>query len=268
MLTEIKRNLELRFSLIQIICLFVLFVSCAGYLDDKGNVISIMGLLIDSKDLIRELDLFEIWSNGITRYSSIVYPLLVCLGYSFSMYYEKKGVRRSILIRKKRSRYCFDKITGAMIAGGLIFGAAYMMLGIVIRVRAVSVLMLFGMEKSEFFMCLIKLVCSFIYGMELSLFFIVVSVFFDDKYVLMCLPILIKYMLQIVSDRTVIFGMKADNNVIVHISQVTLNPENMISNYSSLAEKAESLIIMTGVYVLTIFLLDMRIRRNGGYGNI
>lgn len=270
MLSEIKHHMGWRFSISQILCLLLLFGVSIGYTDGMGKEISIFGLLLDrsNEGLLRVLNVFEIWSSVIATYTSIMYPILVCIGFSFSIYYEKKGFRRNIFIRKNRGRYCFDKVTGAVISGGMTFFVAYLIIGVLIRFRAVGFLVFFSMESNEFMTCLVKLICSFLYGMELSLFFIVVSVFFDDKYELMCLPILIKYLVHIVSDRVLILGMKADSSFFIHVSQVTLNPENIISNYSLPIEKVESVGIMIVFYILAICLLNVRIRRDGKYGKI
>ena len=270
MLSEIKRNTDWRFSILQIFCLILLFGISIGYEDDMGRNISIFNLLFNpsNESFVSNIDGFELWSNGISRYTSIMYPILICLGFSLSMYFEKRGARRYILIRERRIRYCFAKAAGAVISGGMLFLIAYMLFGIMIWIRITPMSMLFSMDGSKVISCFIKLGYSFAYGMGLSLFFILVSIYFDDKFELMCFPILVKYLLMIISDRIMAAGMNSDNQLFIHIAEVTLNPENIINDYSSLMEKAESFLIIIVFFMLSVFLMNNRIKRDGKNGCI
>jgi len=273
MLSEIKQDINWRTAIFQILCLVLLFSTSVGYVDEKGKGSVIFQLLLDTGDgsLISkgDIDGFELWSKGISAYSSVIYPILTSLCFSFSMYYEKRGARRNRLHREKRIRYCFVKVTGAVISSGVIFMTAYLLLGLVIRIRMLSRFPVFSANRKIILRCGLKLFYSFTYGMALSLFFVIVSIFFDDRYELMCIPILIKYMVMILSNRIGIMGAGSNGNTILqHVSEVALNPENLISNYSSLREKVESITVASSFYGISILLLYYRIKRDEKNGAI
>ena len=273
MISEIKRDIDYKFAVFQIFGLLLLFGTSVGYVDYSGKGISIIQLLLD----IREgnyisngsINGFELWCKGISTYASVMYPILTCLGFSISIYYEKLGARRTRLIREKRLRYCFEKVTGAVVSSGVLFMISYMVFGILVQIRILSSFPSTSINRNDVISCVVRLSYSFIYGMALSLFIIVISVFFDDKYELVCLPILVKYMVLIISNRIGIMGARSNGNVFFrHISEVMMNPENLISNYSSLREKTESFIVAFVFFIMSIVVMNYKIKRDEKNGNI
>lgn len=271
MISQIKQNLSWKFLTVQILCLLSLFMISTGYTNTVGGkAFSIFQVLLDTEEgnIIQKGGVtgYDLWRKALNSRANLMFPILISMGYSFSMYYEKKGSRRYILTRENRFRYCFNKITAAMISSGVILVVSMLILGFLIRIRFLSSIPLFRVGRSGVIQVLRKLLCTFFYGVELSLFVVSVSIFFDDKYELTCLPILLKYLLQIVTDRLVFWGLSENSNLCLHMADVTLNPENMLNDYSSLKCKLESLFIAFVMYIISVFLLNYRIKRDERYG--
>lgn len=274
MITEIKKYTYWKFSLIAIAGLFFVFLLNVGYVESSGKERTIFEMLFMKNKIFSELEIvpditaFSLWSSGVSAYNSLVFSLFTGLGFSISVYYDKQGGRKYTLIRQNKTRYCINKIIGAAIAGGLLFMFAYAIFGLVVFLIYRD----FGIQvfifSQCFFLVVQRLILSFVYGISVTTFTVVVTVFFDDKYELICIPILLKYMVQIIETRLVLYGMNIGSEKCIRYAETHLSPENIISLYSSIQEKIRSIIVMVVFYIILIFSMKMHLEREEKHGTL
>lgn len=207
-ISEIKKALYFPFFIMS--CLGVVLVCCLseGYTSASGKTYTIMELLLFlPKDAMLSdiyLNRYDIWIRGIGTWTQLLLPFLLSIGYLFTISHEKQaGFHRLLLIRESNFKYGVSKIIAAILSGGIILLAGYVLFGIFIYIKFPSIYeysadkINFYMEMchdfQEIFFCLRRCAGVFLYGMCINVFAYLVSVFFTDKYVLVCLPLMLKY---------------------------------------------------------------------------
>ena len=141
---------------------------------------------------------------GIGGWLTVFAPMLLTLGYMISLSGERQnGQIRFALMRSGKLRYCISKVCGGALAGGIISLIGYAVFGLLMVIRFPSLNML-PVEEQEFYLmgstlaaeAVKRLIGAFLYGMMGSLFGIGVAIAFRDKYMLICLPFMINYIIS------------------------------------------------------------------------
>lgn len=207
-MSEIKKSLYLPLFILS--CMGVACLCCLseGYTSASGKTYTIMELLLflrrDAMLADISLNRYDIWAGGIGTWTQLLLPFLLSIGYLYTVSSEKlSGFNRILLVRENNLRYSISKLAAAMLSGGMILSVGYLLFGMLIYMKFPSVyeypvdkLNLYmemnpGFQEAAF--CFWRCIRVFLYGMCINVFAYLVSVYFRDKYILICLPLMLKY---------------------------------------------------------------------------
>lgn len=207
-LCEIKKSMHLPFFLLS--CFGVALVCCLseGYTSNGGKSYMIIELLLFlRKDVMLAdpgLNRYDMWVKGIGTWTQLLLPFLLSIGYLSAISNEKlSGANRLMLIRENHFKYSSAKAVSAIINGGIIMLVGYVIFGLLVYLKFPSIYeysanevelyleMYPGFQEAVF--CFKRCINVFLYGMCANVFAYLVSVFFTDKYILLCLPLMLKY---------------------------------------------------------------------------
>lgn len=206
---ELRKSLIIPVWLFSVILLTAsFFLGAAPYAGTNYTIIELI-MKKNSIDFMSDYSFsnLSIIDSGVGVWSNILFPLLVgiCFSYLNSEEY-KMGVGKFYLIRTNKYRYCFAKLMTSiivsaltMLAGFLIYAAAVNGIFPSIEEFPEEIKTMayesYGIMDGSFFTYLLKkcvLVC--LLGIAYNVFAFATSIFFTDKYVIMCLPILLSYL--------------------------------------------------------------------------
>ena len=207
-ISEIKKSLYLPFFILS--CMGVACVCCLseGYTSASGKTYTIMELLLflrrDTMLVDISMNWCDIWVRGIGTWTQLLLPFLLSIGYLYTISSEKKsGFNRLMLVRENNLKYGISKLAEVILSGGIILSVGYLFFGIIVYMRFPSIQeystdmvnlymeMHPGFQETAF--CFTRCIGVFLYGMCINIFAYLVSVFFRDKYILICLPLMLKY---------------------------------------------------------------------------
>lgn len=207
-ISELKKSLYLPLFLLS--CIGIIIVCCfsEGYVSASGRTYTIMELLLFLRRnaMLTDISLnrYDIWVRGIGIWAQLLLPFLVSIGYLYTVSNEKQsGFNRLLLVRENNFKYGISKLAAAILSGGIIMSVGYLLFGIIVLFRFPSI-QEYSIDKINLYMeiypdfqetafCFKKLGGVFLYGMSINVFGYLVSVFFRDKYILICLPLMLKY---------------------------------------------------------------------------
>ncbi len=205
---EMKKSLYPPLFILSCIGVILACAVCEGYTSGSRTTYTILELfLFVGKDVLLtdvSLNRYEIWEHGLGMWVQIFLPLLLSIGYLYTISAEKQtGYERLLLLRENNRRYSISKLAAAMFSGGLILLTGYILFGVLIWMKFPS-LYEYSPDQIQSYLalvpgfaeplfCLRKCISVFLYGMCLNVFAYLVSIFFTDKYILICLPLLLRY---------------------------------------------------------------------------
>ena len=155
-----------------------------------------------------------IWQQGLGGWLALFAPLLVSFGYVVTLSSERQnGQMKFELIRGGIFRYCVSRITGGALCCGVMFLAGYALFGLLLKLFFPA-FSSFGAEEQWMYLgfrpgnsltlfCACRLAGAFFFGVFAGISGIGVSVFLEDKYMLVCLPFLANYIYQQVLQKAV-----------------------------------------------------------------
>ena len=145
-----------------------------------------------------------IWQQGLGSWLVLFAPLLVSERQNGQMKFE--------LIRAGSIRYCASKVVSGALFGGTVFLTGYVLFGLAVniffptlssfRAEEQSLCMELYLGNSMLSFVFRRLAGAFMFGVFSSVFGIGVAVFFEDKYMLICLPFLLNYIYQQIIQKT------------------------------------------------------------------
>lgn len=271
---EIRKNLFL--PLLVISCTGIVVAALFGsfsYSMDAGNV-TVMQVLFYSREKLLsniELNRCAIFMRGVGVWSQICFPILLTIGFIYGNSYEKNsGMCLFYFVRMGRKRYCFNKIAGMLISGIIVAFLGIVLYGIFVYIKLPAP-SAYGQELCErFFMMynsgtelsiVVKFLVNIIfYAIVSSVFPYLVSLIFTDKYILVCMPVLLSYIYTSILNKLDYYAM---NNGKEHLGKILeiMNPLSVISfsngniKYLSLGLGVISLVML---YILSIMLMKKR----------
>lgn len=207
-LCEIKKSLYLPFFILSCIGVVLACAVSEGYTSGSSTTYTILELFlfVGRDTLLTDVSLnrYEIWERGIGTWVQIFLPLLLSIGYLYTISAEKQtGCKRLILLRENNRRYSISKLAAVMLSGGLILLTGYILFGLLVWMKfpslyeysadRVCAYLEFVPDFAEPLFCFRKCISVFLYGMCLNVFAYLVSLFFTDRYILLCLPLMLKY---------------------------------------------------------------------------
>lgn len=218
---ELKKLWYPPFILPAVISIVILCTLGECYENSDGGSGTVLDV-ITGRDalLLHSMDWFHIWESGLNTWSYLFIPVLLSMSYIITLSEEgKSGNLRLILIRSGALRYGWVKVISGAVTGGGILVMGYglygiLMLGIFpLRLTDAS-----GVQMSAggLVSCVVmRLLGIFLYGAMVNLFALFVSVFFRDPYMLLCLPVMMKYIYTQVLQRIETGAMEQENMLVL-----------------------------------------------------
>ncbi len=201
---EIKKNCYLPFSLISVFGTAFTCLLSYCYTDEKRTSYTVLQAFFSDEVPRETIPFLEVWKDGIGTWSFLLLPFLLSVGYLYVTASEQKsGSLRFSLIREGNIRYCLTKTLSHMLCGGMFMVLGYLLYGLLClpffpllsafpAEEAAYHLGLLGIRSVPVFLA-VRLFGVFFYGMFMNLFSYLVSVFFSDTYILLCLPMMLSY---------------------------------------------------------------------------
>ena len=252
----------------------VLFCLCAtGETDMSGKQISIFFLMFQAQQANTDVlkSALALWQAGIDVWLVVFAPMLLSMGYILLISEERRnGQVRFHILRSGNWKYCISKLCSGALSGGIVFLIGYALFGLLMLVRFPSI-RTFSAEEQEILLTgsnisvviIKKLIGVFLYGMFGSVFGIGVAIVFRDKYMLVCLPFMIKYIYQQILAKMAMDAMAAE--AYERLTWIeTFQPEN-IMNISLGWNWFLTVILMLAIYAV-LSVIFYRCVKRGDWG--
>lgn len=272
---EIKKSLYIPFFGMSCLGVVLVCLLSEGYTSFSGKNYTIIELLLLKKDVMLtdvNLNRYEIWNRGIGTWTQLLLPFLLSIGYLYVISGERQtGLNRLMLIREGNVRYGVSKVVSAMFSGGCIMLAGYVIFGLIVYAKFPSIyeyaaeningyVELYP-EFNECVLCFKRCIDIFIYGMSVNAFSFLVSIVFTDKYILLCLPVMLKYIWGQAILKVQIDAMSKGQDMILNLSS-GLSPENILNGRHDYLWGI-SLALMLFVYMLGLCLNIYILKKKG-----
>ena len=177
---------------------------------------------------------------------------------------RKNGTNRFILIRSNVFRYCISKTLSAVLSSGIILLTGYLLYGIIVFCKfPAPVDFAETYEMSESFAVFTRCLRVFGYGAYLAVIPVSVSVIFNDKYVLMCLPLIIKYILDQLSLKIMMTMSEGGGMKIASIIN-SLSMERIVTERDGFS--ITNMVFYIGVIAVLTFIMEIIVKGRDGYG--
>ena len=210
LITEIKKNCHWPYVLLSVVGIICLGF-CNTVFQPVGNQVTLIELIqqIYTGELIPDVSISVpvIWQRSLGSWLVLFAPLLVSVGYVVTLSSERQnGQMKFELIRAGSIRYCVSKVVSGALFCGFVFLAGYGLFGLLLKLF-LPAFSSFGTEEQSFYMEMYfgnsmqaflcrQLLGAFLFGILAGVFGIGTAVFFEDKYMLICLPFLLNYIYQ------------------------------------------------------------------------
>lgn len=187
------------------------------YVDGDGTRYMVLSVILRRNEFDLEfLHWKHIWESGLDTWSYLFLPVLLSISYLMNLSAERRsGNLRFLLIRSGFLKYGFVKVISGAITSGAVLVLGYSLYGLLmLGIVPLRLTDDFGMELSlgEFLLfILMRLLGMFLYGGLVHLFCTMVSILFQDSYMLFCLPMMMKYMYTQVLQKIEISAMEKDD---------------------------------------------------------
>lgn len=230
------------------------------YIDDTEKSYTVLSMILARKQLdsaIRQINYLDVWKDGIGQWAHIILPFLLTASYIYYLSEERNsGVILYYKIRSRKWGYCLGKTLCALLSGGIVMTAGYLLYGGIVIWNFGSIHMLWGDLRQV----IIGTICVFVYGMLFSIYGYAVSICFRDKNILWTFPMMLSYLYSAILEKveTELFNHeKWDAYQYLLFVQI----ENMIG-HNSYQSKLITMGIFTGVYILLLLCFVKRTGKN------
>ena len=203
---EMKKNLHLPFFVVGILGVLLLLMLGVVYTDDTGRQHIFLEFLFQSgkTEIIRNRAVFEVTVifSADNKWFYEFLPAFVIIGYMFVLSSEReRGGLRFLVIRENVFNYCVSKVLALMLCGGIIvFFAATIYVAIVfLTISSTPDPVILQAFLGAFGVSSVKaMIIKWLFSMFLLGCFSVIpgclaGIFFNDRYMMICLPVLIQY---------------------------------------------------------------------------
>lgn len=270
---------------------FPLFAaSCAGivlvcllsecYIDTSSfrgyTVIEMMigGMDVNMLDHI-ELNSIEVWKAGLGTWVSLLLPLLLGAGYLSVLSVERQsGAIRQVLIRENNFSYCLSKLVSASVYAGVLLTTGYLLYGVVVFASfpplsvyqgdMAAMYMEMNMSDGILWFVIKRIAGIFLYGVFLSFYAVGVSIFAVDRYILLCLPMMLNYIYSQALTK-IEYDAFSRNDFAFADRLRYLRPENIIRTGANLAWSA-TLLWMLFLFLVLLGLFCFVLGKRGDSG--
>lgn len=283
-MSEIKKSLYMPFFIMSCSGVVLTCLLSEGYTSASGKSYTILELLLFLRRDVMFVDVFlnryEIWMKGIGVWTQLLLPFLLSIGYLSVVSGEKQtGMNRLILIRENNLKYSVSKVFSAVLSGGIIMFVGYLLFGLIVYAKFPSIQEYskndlnrylefyqgFHQDFHEVSFFFRRCVDVFLYGMCVNIFAYLVSILFTDKYILLCLPLMLKYIWGQAIAKIELDAMNKGQETLLNLCAV-FRVENILNRNKSVYW-GMSLLFIFAVYFLGLHLNMYLLRKRGeGFG--
>lgn len=251
-----------------------------GYMDADAHHHTVLSLLVnhDAELFASDVSLcrLEIWRLGFGTWTYILLPLFLTGAYVYILSVERlHGGAQFYLIREGRVSYCISKTISAMLSGGIILLAGYLLYGLLVAIvfpgfdtypaeNVAFYLELAGISRIMPYI-LFRCMWVFFYGMMSSIFGYLVSVLFTEKYILLCFPLMLSYAYSSFYNRIEGYLLERQQWELQEKFQI-FNMSNLLNGFGTKSRFA-TLLYWLVLYLCCMILFLIRMKRNEVRGN-
>ncbi len=208
---ELKKTMHLPFFAAGVFGIIFLCLTGTAYVDEKMKEVTILELIFskESARIVAEQNISYVllMIRGCGKWFMIFVPSFSVIGYQLITYSEnEKGKCRLLLMREGIAVYCVSKLVSIMIVSGLTVCTGYVFFLLILHCflgnilvqnseGVLTVIEAMGFNSGGNFV-LVCLVGTFLFGMFISLPGFFAGIFFRDRYMLVCLPVLMEYLIM------------------------------------------------------------------------
>lgn len=268
---ELKKISYYPLLLLVIVSMELLFLVAIGYQNNNGVGLTVAELFLAQKQtLLSNVDMnrYSIWYGSLSRWQTLIMPMLLGINYSFLSSYERKSnAVRFMLIREGKCTYIFSKIISGAIWGGAVFTLSYLFFCGIVYAKFPSV-QEYGMTfdelygTTEIYAVYTRILKSFFYGVFVMVIPIIVSSVFKDRYVLICVPVMLKFSLDQLLMKTMVIGIENENQFLIKMAS-DLSLESIINGQTISWYSVGTMIIL---YILAYFMMTKFTTMGDTYG--
>lgn len=189
----------------------VIVISCllsSCYVDSNYKSYTVMEIFFSPmrQEILSHIDMnwLTVWAGGINGWAQLILPAALSIGYLFVLSEERgSSALRQLLLRENNRSYCASKVFTAMLAGGITLLLAYITYGVICYVAFPSLSCYQTEEVKEYMASYFsggigvfiakQLIKTFLYGIFMNVFAVILSIYMTDKYILVCLPMMLNY---------------------------------------------------------------------------
>lgn len=278
---ELNKNMSLSFLLISLVGICLLCCCSTCYTFESGRSVTILELfMVQKKVLLTDFRFsrYFIWEYGFGTWTQIFLPLFISLGYMFTISSERvTKCDRFILVRQSALKYNISKLVSIILYGGIILVSAYLLFGLIVYLKFPGLNEYSSQTKElvwqlypgfdEKSMVIKRLLGMFLYGACMNAFAYIIAVFFNDKYILMCFPLLIRYMITQGCLKLLLEAAEKGNETLSYISEAIDMKMIINIDYPEKWVYCLAVSIPLAVYLIG-FIISMYIskRRGGEFG--
>lgn len=269
---ELKKNLYFPYAFLAILGIVLLALVSPGGTSETGADITIFSMLHNTVENGRMADIGQaglvLWGKGLSGWMAIFVPFLLTFGYIAVTVNEHQDMfTRFQLLRFGKLNYCISKVCGGALSGGILFTLGYGLFGLIMlavfpdfssfpQEEQEIYLMMWGTNAADYIVK--QLLGAFLYGMGASTFGIGVTIFFRDKYMLLCLPLLLNYAYGQVLNKQMDDRMKAGKG---YEMLLAFMPESLIRNMLWDKYWFAGVVFMLAVYAVLLFIFYRMVKR-------
>lgn len=286
--TEMDKILRSPVTVIMVLAVTGVCMLSEAYMDADAHQYTVLSLLVNYNTEFFASDVnlcrLEMWRLGFGTWSYILLPLLLTGAYVYTLSVERlHGGTQFYLIREGRVSYCISKTVSAMLSGGLILLAGYLLYGLVVAFTFPG-FDAYSTEKVDFYLelagisrvipyILFRCMWVFFYGMMSSIFGYLVSVLFTEKYILLCFPLMLSYAYSSVYNRIEGYLLEQQweqqqmglQSSLLEKFQI-LNMRNLLNGFG-MKDRFATLLYWSALYLCCLILFLIRMKRNEVRGN-
>ncbi len=257
--TELKKYmLSLSFAVCIIIALLLCFCSLLRYTAD-GAEQSVFEVMISTsyEDKLSDpaLNFVSVFRCGSGIWFSMFVPVAAAFAFAPIICDERSGGNiRLTMSRTGKLRYCVAKTAACAISAGAAITAAYIIYGIIVFIAfpmpqcyPPDLLTAETLNSQPFLVVLEKLGRLFIYGAVSAQPALLLTPFIRNKFLVMCIPFMLKYILMQVHSKLLsdIVFLDMDVPTIVY----AVSPDSLLSNFTDSAANI-MVFVLYGVFLL------------------
>lgn len=266
---DLKKSIFSPYFVVCIAVTTILMLSSLCYVDESERYYSIYDLMLyyprDELSLNISFSSYMVFSNGLGSWLSMFVPIVAAFPLVPVFCTERSNNSLGFpLIRVGRKNFLISKCIASVLSGGIAVTIGYAIFGIIVfsyfpavesfpeTVTDIFTQMLF--PYGVFVAYMKKFMCVFCYGAFYSLPALAMSVFTSNKYIVLCVPFLVKYLYDTVIQKITVDAMDNGNADVLNISG-SLSSNSIITG--GLTAESITFYVLAAIALMLLFVLLM-----------